>query len=451
VHEILIVDDDADTRFLLKNLLEAEGYSTLCVHDGTRAIRRLKKRLYDLVLLDMKLPDKDGIAVLEEIKGIDGNMLVIAMTAYGEIRDAVKVMKLGAFDYITKPFDGEQLLIVIKRALETQSLSREVERLRRRLREKGGRDRVMGESPAIEQVVKQVSIVAPTNMTVIIQGPSGSGKEVIANMIHENSVRKGKAFVAIDCGAVPETLVESELFGHERGAFTGADRKREGAFEQAVGGTLFLDEISNLPDTTQAKLLRAIETREVRPLGSRKTMGVDVRVVAASVVDLARAVRARKFKAELFHRLNQFSMDIPTLNERKEDIPILAEHFREEANQELGKKTKRITGSAMKLLLSYSWPGNVRELKNTIKRAVLLAESSEIAAVHLNGISGDARNFSAGLFEKGGSFDEMTKSVQRDLIRKALGETGGNRERASEFLGMNRKALYRKMKSLDLL
>jgi len=250
---------------------------------------------------------------------------------------------------------------------------------------------------------------------------------------------------------VPETLVESELFGHERGAFTGADRKREGAFEQAVGGTLFLDEISNLPDTTQAKLLRAIETREVRPLGSRKTMGVDVRVVAASVVDLARAVRARKFKAELFHRLNQFSMDIPTLNERKEDIPILAEHFREEANQELGKKTKRITGSAMKLLLSYSWPGNVRELKNTIKRAVLLAESSEIAAVHLNGISGDARNFSAGLFEKGGSFDEMTKSVQRDLIRKALGETGGNRERASEFLGMNRKALYRKMKSLDLL
>ncbi|MEW5767339.1 MAG: sigma-54 dependent transcriptional regulator [bacterium] len=309
------------------------------------------------------------------------------------------------------------------------------------------------------QVLKQVKIIAPTSMTVILQGESGTGKEVIAHMIHQKSPRKDRSFVAIDCGAIPETLVESELFGYQKGAFTGADTQKEGKFEQANGGTLFLDEIGNLTEAAQMKLLRVIEEKKIQRLGGKKDIKVAVRIIVATNTDLHKAVKAGKFRDDLFHRLNEFHINLPPLRERKEDIPVLAKHFLEEADQELNRKIKGFSAETIKVLLNYHWPGNVRELKNVIKRAVLLTESDSIMPAHLSideikpqdnlpksfGLLG--REIS---LDRGASFGNIIKRVERDLIEKALKEAGGHKMKAAEILQMNRKALYRKMKSLGL-
>jgi DNA-binding NtrC family response regulator len=367
------------------------------------------------------------------------------------VKGAVKAMKLGAFDYITKPFDNEELVIIIKKALNARSLSKEVQSLRRQLDEKNLIDEVIGESPEFKQVLKQVQIIAPTTMTVMIQGESGTGKEVICNLIHKLSSRKDKPLVAIDCGAIPDTLVESELFGHEKGAFTGADSQKTGKFEQADGGTLFLDELTNLTEANQMRLLRVLQERKFQRLGGKKTIEVDVRIIAASNIKLSDAVNEGIFRNDLYYRLNEFHIEIPLLKNRKEDIPKLAKYFLDKANSELGKDIKGFSTEALKIILNYNWPGNVRELKNIVKRGVLLTETEMVTPDVLSINTYPSANESEDeIPEDSGSLHGATKQVERELIKKALEQTAGNKIKAAQLLKMNRKTLYRKIKALGI-
>ena len=453
---ILIVDDDKDMQFNLSNILKDEGYDAITVGDGKRAIKEVKMRSPNLVLLDIKLPGMDGMKILEEMKQIDKDLIIIMLTGYGDIKGAVRAMKLGAFNYITKPFDNEELILTIKKSLQTQYLSREVENLRKRLSQRLAIEEVMGESPQIKRVLKQVEIIAPTNMTVILQGESGTGKELITNMIHQKSKRCDKPFIAIDCGAIPETLVESELFGYEKGAFTGADDRREGKFEQANGGSLFLDEIANLSDAIQMKLLRVIEERKLQHLGGKRDIKIDVRIIVATNTNLSEATRAGKLREDFFYRLNEFYIELPALRERKEDIPILAKYFLDEANQELNKKIEGFSSETMKLLLNYHWPGNVRELKNAVKKSVLLTNSNIIGPAHIllnNPNPPKDLEFKQDL-EKGASLREITKEakkqIERDIIKQTLANVGGNKTKAAKILKIDRMTLYSKIKEFQL-
>ncbi|MBU1121165.1 MAG: sigma-54 dependent transcriptional regulator [Candidatus Omnitrophica bacterium] len=458
---ILIVEDNKDTRFLLSNILEAEGYAVTSAADGKSALAEAKNNLPDLVLLDINLPDLNGMKILDEMKKIDKDILIVMLTAYGNIKQAVKAMKQGAFHYVTKPFDNEELILTIKNAFKTRYLSREVENLKKRLGESTLIEQAMGQSPAIRQVLKQVEIAAPTNMTIIIQGASGTGKELIANMIHQKSLRKDCPFIPVDCGAIPESLAESELFGFEKGAFTGAEKQKEGKFEQANSGTLFLDEITNLPESVQVKLLRVIQERKLQHLGGKKYIKVDVRIIAATNINLQEAVKTSKFREDLFYRLNEFHIELPSLKKRKEDIPVLAEYFLREVNQELNRKVKKFSPEAMKILMDYYWPGNVRELKNAVKRAVLLAEQDDILPSGLYGTIASGTQAGPVSPEDGHileniktstdkPFEMVMKEIEAQVIKEALLKASGNRIKAAEHLGMNRKTLYRKIKSLKL-
>jgi DNA-binding NtrC family response regulator len=452
--KILIVDDNEDLRFNLISLLESEGFKTYEASNGVDALNELKSKKPNLVLLDMKLPGMDGMKILEEIKKIDNDIVVIMLTAYGDIKTAVKAMRSGVYDYITKPFDNEEIALTIRKALETQSLSKEVVVLRKKLEEKHYSEAVLGESEQIKHVLKQVSVIAPTNMTVVIQGESGTGKEVIARMIHRESPRKDNPFIAIDCGAIPENLVESELFGHEKGAFTGAISQKEGKFELASGGTIFLDEITNLSDANQIKLLRVIQERKVHRLGGKKDVEIDVRIIAASNVKLEDAVADGKFRHDLFYRLNEFQLKLPSLRERKEDIPIFSQHFLDDANREMSKEIKGFTSEAMKVFLQYDWPGNVRELKNSVRRAVVVAEDKQIIPENISfTIIQDKENHANSTSSKSNgisTLEDATKEFEKGLIKKTLVQTGGNKIKAAKLLQMNRKTLYRKMKILGL-
>lgn len=448
---ILIVDDNKYIRFALTDLLKGAGYEVFSVGEAINALREVKEKNPDLVILDIKLPGGDGMKLLEGIKKIDSSIGVIMLTAYGEVRTAVQAMKNGAYDYITKPFNNEEIVIIVKKALDNRRLLQEVTTLRKRLAESSLPVNAIGKSEAFMQVLTQVDIIAPTNMTVVLQGDSGTGKEVIANLIHKKSLRKDKPLVAIDCGAIPETLIESELFGHEKGAFTGADAQKQGKFEQAQGGTLFLDEVTNLSDSNQMKLLRVIEEKKLTRLGSKKNVEVDVRIIAATNSKLANAVKQGKFRSDLYFRLNEFHIDIPLLRDRKDDIPLFIESFILEANTELNRTVKGVTPGVMKMLMNYDWPGNVRELRNVIRRAVLTSESDMIRSLPpLQEIASPgespAGNFTAG----DSSYDRFTKEFERDLIMKALQESNGNKSKAAKALNMNERTFYRKIKNLGL-
>lgn len=457
---ILIVDDDKDFCWNLSNILKGEKYKTIIAGDGKKALLEVEKKSPDLVLLDLKLPDIDGMEILDKMKQVDRDSVVIMLTGLGDAKSAVNAMKLGAFDYIVKPFDSEELILIIKKALQTRQLVKEVESLKMRLGEKSlPIENVMGSSPSIKKVLEQIKIVAPTNMTIILQGESGTGKELIGSLIHEKSPRKDKPFVAVDCGTIPETLVESELFGYEKGAFTGADEKKEGKFEQANSGTLFLDEITNLPFALQAKFLRAIQERKVQHLGGKKDIKIDIRIIVATNMKLSEAVKAGKFRDDLFHRLNEFTIELPLLRERKEDIPVLAEYFLNEANLEFNKKVKKISPEAMKHLINYYWPGNIRELKNVVKRAVLLTETALIAPANLSVNVVEPQEDAALLYSETDSIktlfrevslEDIVKNFERDLIKRVLKQMGGNKIKAAEVLCVNRKTLYRKIKSFGL-
>jgi DNA-binding NtrC family response regulator len=450
---ILIVDDDKDFRFNLSAILRDAEYDVRTASNGRQAIKEVAQCVPSITLLDFHLPDMDGMKVIEEIRKIDQSLLIIMITAYGDVRSAVSAMKMGVFDYVAKPFDDEELLLIIKKALESRSLTQEVKRLRRRLGEIEGVEDFMGSSPRIQQIFKQIEIIAPTNLTVIIQGASGTGKELIARRIHCLSQRCDRPFVAVDCGALPETLMESEFFGYEKGAFTGANGRKEGRFEQANGGTLFLDEITNLSEALQGKLLRVVQERKLQHLGGQKEISIDVRILVASNVLLSERVRQGNFREDLYHRLNEFEIEAPRLTERMEDIPIFAEYFLKEANSEFFKSVKGFSPKAMRCILNYDWPGNIREFKNVIKRAALLAESDTIELDHLSiNLRTPASPMLEGskLPENRASFEEMTQNFEKEVIMETLRKVEGKKAKAAQLLGLNKKTLYRKIKSLNI-
>lgn len=461
--KILIVDDNKNMQIILQNLLADEGYEVISAANGKDGLKAIIEQSPDLVLLDIHLPEMNGIDILHQITKLEKEILVIMITAYGDVKTAVETMKLGAYDYITKPFVNEELKIVIRKALDTNELKQEVKVLRQQLKLKGSDNIPMGNSSAIRRILKQVELVASTDMSVIIQGKSGTGKEIIANLIHQKSKRKNKVFIPIDCGAIPDTLVESELFGYKKGAFTGASSAKKGKFEVANGGTLFLDEITNLPPSAQAKILRVIQEKKITKVGSTEPVNIDVRIIVATNLNIIKAVQESNFREDLFHRLNEFTISLPSLKERKNDIPIIAEQFLKEANIELEKKIKGFLPEAMNILESYSWPGNVRELKHVIKKAVLLEETDhitpnvldlEFGQIHKNHFKESLDKYYEMIMSEGSSISEITAIVsakmERVIIKRILTEAKYNKSKAAQILGIDRNTLYSKLKNLGI-
>ncbi|MCX6558226.1 MAG: sigma-54 dependent transcriptional regulator [Candidatus Aminicenantes bacterium] len=466
MNKILVTDDDLDFCSNLSVLLQENGFEVMTAATGREALEKIQGACPDLVLLDLRLPDIDGMNVLQKIKGSDPDLDIIVITAYMDVKDAIRAIKLGAYDYVTKPFDDDELLLTISKAFTVRQLRAEIDILKKRLGEKLPVEKVMGDSPQIKKVLTQVDIVAPTDFTVIIQGASGTGKEVVANLIHQKSLRKDNAFIPIDCSAIPETLIEAELFGHEKGAFTGADRKKEGKFELANEGTLFLDEIANLSEAMQAKLLRVLQERKLQHLGGNKDIKINARLIAASKVNLFDAMKQGKFRDDLYYRLNEFLIEIPKLGEREGDVAFFANYFLEKSNQELHKNIRRISSAAMRLLFQHPWPGNVRELKNTIRRAALVAASAQITPADIlleQTDSGQSRGSDTAtrdeervnsVLDGSLSLKEMTNQVaaeiEKEVIRKALLKTGGNKSRTAKVLKIERVTLYAKLKELKI-
>lgn len=452
MEKILIIDDNESLRYTLENVLDEAGFRTKSMEDGVAAINEFRTENYDVVICDMKLPKMNGMEIMNEIKKIKPNVPFIFLTAFGDIKNAVEAMKKGAFDYVTKPFDNEEMILNIRKALEVKYLNQELEILRKKADDSYKGQGVIGTSPQMKEVFDQVKIVAPTNLTVLIQGESGTGKEVIANMIHRESERAPKPFIAVDCGAIPDSLIESELFGHEKGAFTDAKTQREGKFEQANGGTIFLDEITNLSEANQIKLLRAIQERKINRIGGKKAINLDVRILTATNVKLADAVNVGKFRADLYYRLNEFMIDLPPLRDRTNDIRPLVEHFIEEANYELNKSVESVSEEVMNKILEHRWPGNVRELKNSIRRAVLLTSGNIMERINITDEISYSRTEMKPTFadEESTSLEDVTKKAEKDAILKAIDEAGGNKSKAAKMLNMNERTFYRKLKNLGI-
>ncbi|MEJ2683756.1 MAG: sigma-54 dependent transcriptional regulator [Candidatus Sulfobium sp.] len=451
---VLVVEDKESMARMLKETLESEGYRSIIARDGAEGIRLLKENHVDLVLSDLKLPRKDGIEVLKVSKAENPATPVIVMTAFGTVETAVAAMKEGAFDFITKPFDTDHLLLLIKRALETQRLRAENTLLKEELASKYGSPRIIGKSKGIEEVAQKIRKVALGKTTVLLLGESGTGKELFARAIHNLSPRNGEPFVPINCAAIPRELLESDLFGHEKGAFTGADTRKTGKFELADKGTIFLDEIAEMDLPLQAKLLRVLQEGEIERVGGVGAIKIDVRVVAATNKDIERAVEERLFREDLFYRLNGFPILIPPLRERKDDIPLLADCFISKYRVELGSGVKGITDRAMELLADYPWKGNVRELENCIERAMILCDGERITEDHLS----LSRQFSLESSLKNLPMDgaledaakEATRIAETERIRRALKETKGNKSRAAELLRVSYKTLLTKIKDYGI-
>ncbi len=448
---ILVIEDKESMAKMLKNSLESEGYKVITVGDGKEGLRQIKESRIDLVITDLKIPGKDGIEILRAAKEENQLIPVIVMTAFGSVETAVTAMKEGAFDFITKPFDVDHLLVLIKRALETQRLLTENLLLREEFASKLGFPRIIGKSIKIADVAQIVQKVAPTKTTVLLVGESGTGKELFARAIHNLSNRRHYPFVPINCAAIPRELLESELFGHEKGSFTGAETKKLGKFELADKGTIFLDEIGDMDLTLQSKLLRAIEEGEIERVGAVKSVNVDVRIVAASNKDLEKAVEEKKFREDLFYRLNVFPVKIPPLRERKEDIPLLAEYFINKYCLEIKTPLKNILKEALDILTDYNWKGNVRELENTIERAIILSDGDTIAPEH---IILSQRTTSDSRVSTEGSLEDVAKRASRiaetQCILKVLRETRGNKSRAAEILRVSYKTLLTKIKEYGI-
>ncbi|MEW6542124.1 MAG: sigma-54 dependent transcriptional regulator [Nitrospirota bacterium] len=442
--KILVVDDDAVARDLLVEALRKEGYGVESVADGHEAIRRGRETKFDLVLTDMRMGAVDGMTVLREFKQFSPETSTVLLTAFGSMEGAIEAIKQGAYDYLAKPFKKEEIKLVVRRALEHNRLVRENTRFREELREREGRSQLVGSSPPMLEVYKLVARVAGGKSTVLLEGESGTGKELIAHAIHANSPRRDRAFVPVNCAALPETLLESELFGHEKGAFTGAVGAKPGLFETADGGTLFLDEIGDVGSSVQVKLLRVIQDQEVRRVGGTGASKVDVRIIAATHRNLEALVKEGRFREDLFYRLNVVRIVLPPLRERREDVPMLAHHFL----QKFSAGSAPIMGfvpETLALLQRYRWPGNVRELENVIERAVSLSHGPLIMpddlpeAVRRAGAEPWSEAAGQGAGEPLATLDEMEK---RHLL-KALRETGGNKARAAKLLGIDRRTLYR--------
>jgi len=456
--KILIVDDELEVARALAQLMVREGLEPIVAADGPSALRLIQSESPDVLLVDFRLPGMDGMEVLRRSKAMDEDLPVILITGYAEVRGAVEAIRAGAHDYLSKPFSHPEVIRVVLRALNESALKQRLRILSNQVGHSGNLREVLGPSEAAGRLIANVERVAKSNFTVLITGETGAGKEVIARAIHESSSRSGGPIVPVDCGAIPEPLLESELFGHERGAFTGANQQQQGKFEQAKGGTLFLDEISNMPIGSQAKLLRVLQEKVLYRVGGTKPIQTDVRLLAASNHDLEQLAECGAFRRDLFFRLNEFAIRIPPLRERMDDILYLGRRFMEVANLELGKQVRSFTPAAVDLMQSYAWPGNVRQLRSVIRRAVLLAgDVITERQLELNG------HFPAVTADKVDSKSESQKgageplplreivrrhtvSLEREVLQQTLRTTGGNKARAARLLQIDYKTIHYKMK-----
>ncbi len=449
MNKVLIVDDEKAIRFVLSEFLKDNDFLTIEASNGKEAIEVIKKQMPDAVLLDMKMGDMDGITTMKELKKINPDIPIIMITAFGDIPTAVDAIKLGAYDFLAKPPDFDRLILTLKRAIERYQLEKDVKRLNTGV--DSSLEWLLGKSKVIKDVIKQIRQVAWSDFSVIIQGETGTGKSFIANIIHNMSKRADGPFIIVDMGVIPETLIESELFGHEKGAFTGADKKKKGLFEIANKGTILIDELQNISPYVQSKLLRVVEEKRLYSLGSTQPTEIDVRIIGATNTDIKKAVKDGKFREDLFFRLGEFMITIPPLRERKEDIPFLAQKFYRDTCEELSKPIKEISDDVYNVLMGYSWPGNIRELKNVIRRAVLLSDDGYIKTEHINFITIDTNDKSE-VFES--PFKEQhaltLKDAEKIIIKQVLDLTGGNKSKAASILQIDYKTLLKKIKEYNI-
>ena len=446
---ILVVDDELGLRHTLTLILQAEGHTVRAASDGAAGLERLGEAPADLIICDVRMPGLDGLAFLEKYKEMGGTALVIMMSAYGDDEAALGAIRSGAYDFIPKPFRADQVLLVVRKAIEREGLRREVAQLHDELVALRAPSGIVGRSPKIAQAIALADKVARHPSTVLITGESGTGKELIARHIHEASPRVDKPFVAVYCAAIPEALLESELFGHAKGAFTGAGADRQGLFEEAHEGTLFLDELGDLPVPLQVKLLRALQEGEVRRVGDNTSRTVDVRLVAATARDLEADVAEGKFRADLYYRVNVVRIHLPALRERSEDIPELVRHFVDRFNRRLGLHVTGVTAAAMRALVEYPWPGNVRELENIVERAMVLTDGPQLDIPQLPTLAAPSvRPDGASPLDL--SVKRRTEELERVLIKEALERTRGNRTRAAKLLDLSHRALLYKIRDYGL-
>ena len=445
---VLVVDDDQDMRALLRDVLEEHGYKVTLAQNGQEALKNLREGEYPVVLTDLRMKGIQGIELLAEIKRSFPDTNVILMTAFGSVETALEAMKQGASDYLMKPVKNDDLLRVTERSFREALLRSEINRLRREVNKEYSFNQILGKSKPMREIFDLIRRVADSPTNILITGESGTGKELVAKALHYNSERKDAAFVAVNCAAIPEQLLESELFGHMRGAFTDAKVDKRGLFEEAAKGTLFLDEISELPLMLQAKLLRAIQEKEIRRLGANRPIAVDTRLIAATNLNLSEEVKAKRFREDLYYRLNVIEMRLPPLRERREDIPLLVDAFLKKFGQARGKDVKGVSETTLALLIDYAWPGNVRELENVIERAVTLSRGDKILPDDLpatiQGSRGDRR-----VLDEAAEKMHPLHEIEKEYIKKILEKMGGNKYQAAQVLGIDRKTLYRKLGEMD--
>ena len=438
---ILIVEDEELMRELLSKILEGENYRIFQAASGEEALKLLQDQAIDLVLTDLRMKGMNGLELLTEVRALDAEIVVIVMTAYASVETAVEAMRKGAYDYITKPFINDEIRVMLRRALNQRHLSRENRHLKRELRERYRFENIVGNSEAMEKVYRLIEKVSAISSNVLVFGETGTGKELVARAIHYNSERAERPFVAVNCGALTESLLESELFGHVKGAFTGAIANREGFFRKADKGTLFLDELSEISLGLQVKLLRAIQEREVIPVGGREPLKFDVRLIAATNKNLEDEVKKGTFREDLFYRVNVITIPLPPLRERQEDIPLLVNHFLQKYAPRLGKPSVKIAREAMQVLVNYDWPGNVRELENMVERTVALCEGDTIETTDLPEKLTRVRIAIRDLDE----YERTLDALEEEHIKKVLQKVSGDKVKAAQILGINLSTLYRKL------
>ena len=453
--KILVADDEQSMREFLDIMLKKEGYKVSLASNGEEVVKLIDNDLFDLVLLDIRMPKLDGLSALKRIKAIAPETIVIMITAYASADTAIKAMKEGAYDYITKPFKVEEIKLIIKNALEKKNLQKENILLKQVVRDRYHFGNIIGQSPKMMVLYDLLEKVSPTKTNILIAGESGTGKELVAKAIHYNSPRKEKPFVTLNCGAIPESLIESELFGHMKGAFTDAIATRKGLFEVADEGTIFLDEISELPLLMQVKLLRVLQDKEFKRVGGTEDIRVDVRIISATNKDLEEAVKEKRFREDLFYRLNVIQIKLPPLRDRKEDVQILASHFLKKYNEELNKNILKISPEALQILLDYEYPGNVRELQNIIERAVALESHQELTAHNLSSYLNEQPLMRKGPIDidipnEGVDLEKMVEDLERTLLLKALDKTKGIKKKAAELLHINFRSMRYRLEKYGL-
>jgi two-component system response regulator HydG len=447
--KILVVDDEASHRQMIKAVLSAEGYEISEAIDGEDAVRSVEAQFYDLILMDIRMPGLSGIEALKKIKDISPGISIIIMTAYASVNSAIDALKAGAYDYMTKPLDIEELKILVAKALQFHRLEKENVYLREQLNDRFDFSKIIGCSPAMKRLFETMALVAPSEATVLIVGESGTGKELIANAVHHNSSRAARPFIKVNCAALPETLLESELFGHEKGAFTGATTRKQGRFQMAHQGSILLDEIGEMSPATQAKILRVLQELEFEPIGSAQTIKVDTRVIAATNKNLEEEIKQGRFREDLFYRINVVTIEVPPLRERHEDIPLLADFFLKRFAEKNRRVIKGFTPRAIDLLMRYDWSGNVRELENVVERAVIMTRGEMITPMefpeNLKELDQELKESRIDI-----TAGRSLKEIEKEMILRTLEETGGNRTHAADILGISRRTLQMKLKEYGI-